>query len=156
MLMAHGGSPDPAAIAAAFATLESLCANPSLADLHAALRRCTRELSLGVYCCKEWFGFNTGNNAVPFFEILKDAGQQLAQARAALGAQRSANSQLQAQVTCGMRWQDNNARVTRAAQASDSTAMRQEVKRLKDQLQLQTKEITQLITRQMRRDRVHR
>lgn len=102
-LLAQGGSPDPAAIAAAFATLESLCANPSLADLHPALRRCTRELSLGVYCHKEWFGFNIGGqNAVPFFEILKEAGQQLSQARSALGSERSVNSQLMAQVTCRM------------------------------------------------------
>jgi hypothetical protein len=105
MLTVHGGSPNPSAIAAAFATLESLCANPSMADLHAALRRCIKELSLGVYCCKEWFGFNTSNSAVPFFEILKDAGEQLAQARAALGAERSVNAQLQAQVACGWLWQ---------------------------------------------------
>jgi hypothetical protein len=99
-VLAHGGSPDPVAIAASFATLESLCVNPSLADLHSALRRCTKELSLGVYCHREWFGFNVGAaNAVPFFEILKDAGQQLAQARASLGAERNINAQLMAQVT---------------------------------------------------------
>ena len=34
--------------------------------------------------------------------------------------------------------------------------MRQEVKRLKDQIALQTREIAQLIARQRRRDRVHR
>jgi hypothetical protein len=39
---------------------------------------------------------------------------------------------------------------------SDSKSMRQEVKRLKEQIALQTKEITQLIARQRRRDRVHR
>lgn len=49
-----------------------------------------------------------------------------------------------------------NACVTRGAQVSDTTSMRQEMKRLKDQLQLQTKEIAQLVARQRRRDRVHR
>ncbi len=46
--------------------------------------------------------------------------------------------------------------MTRVVQVSDCTSMRQEMKRLKDQLHLQTKEITQLLARQRRRDRVHR
>ena len=99
-LLPHGSQPNPAAIAAAFATLESLCDNPSLAELHASLSRCIRELGLGVYCCKEWLGFNSSNQAVPFFEILKEAGQQIVEARAALGNERKINMQLQQQVRC--------------------------------------------------------
>jgi hypothetical protein len=97
-LQPHGSEPSSAAIAAAFATLESLCDNPSLADLHAALRRCVRELSLGVYCRREWLGFNSGGQTVPFFEILKEAGQQVIQSRVAFGAERSITSELQQQV----------------------------------------------------------
>jgi hypothetical protein len=51
-----------------------------------------------VYCTREWLGFNSSNQAVPFFDILKEAGQQVVQARAALGAERSTNAQLHEQV----------------------------------------------------------
>jgi hypothetical protein len=68
------------------------------------LRRCIRELHLGVYCTREWLGFNTNNQAVPFFDILKEAGQQVVQARAALGAERSINAQLHEQVTICTSW----------------------------------------------------
>ena len=97
-LQPHGREPKSAAIAAAFATLESLCDNPSLADLRPALSRSIRELSVGVYCFREWLGFNSSNEAVPYFELLKQAGQQVVHARAALGTERSIAAELQQQV----------------------------------------------------------